>query len=110
VLVAGAGAISLPRFLGRAVCVMKIQHRISLQTIFVVFPVGATGDCDLCSCNSSFETNNFGLGTVLLSYLVSELQETPSPGIDLMTFFPAFCPYYVLFLVSMNKHVKFGTG
>jgi hypothetical protein len=34
---------------------------------------------DLCSCNFLAETNNFGLGAVLLSYLVSELQEPPSP-------------------------------
>jgi hypothetical protein len=33
--------------------------------------------CDLSSCNLLAETNSFGLGAVLLSCLVSELQEPP---------------------------------
>jgi hypothetical protein len=42
-------------------------------------------DCGLCSFNLLFESNNFGLGAILLSCLVSKLQETPSPGLELMT-------------------------
>jgi hypothetical protein len=37
-------------------------------------------------CNFLFETNNFRLGTVLLSCLVSKLQELPSKGLKLKTF------------------------
>jgi hypothetical protein len=48
--------------------------------------------CDLSFCNILFETNNFGLAAVLLSYLVSELQETPSPGLELRTLFRSFYP------------------
>jgi hypothetical protein len=43
--------------------------------------------CDLSSCNLLFETNNFGLGAVLLSCLVSELQEPSSSGLELRTLF-----------------------
>jgi hypothetical protein len=46
----------------------------------------------LCSCNLLFETNNFGLAAVLLSCIVSELQELPSPGIELRTLFRIFDP------------------
>jgi hypothetical protein len=48
--------------------------------------------CNLSSCNSLFETNNFGLGAVLLSCLVSELQEPPSPVLKLRTFSRSFDP------------------
>jgi hypothetical protein len=37
--------------------------------------------CDLV------ETNTFGLGTVILSWLVSEIQDPPSPGIETETFY-----------------------
>jgi hypothetical protein len=37
------------------------------------------------SCNLLFETIGFGLGIILLSYLVSELQKLPSPGLKCRT-------------------------
>jgi hypothetical protein len=37
------------------------------------------------SCNLVFETNNFGIGAILLSCLVSTLQELSSPGLELGT-------------------------
>jgi hypothetical protein len=52
---------------------------LELRTIFM--------GCGLCSCNLVFETNNFGLGAVLLSRLVSELQETSSSGLEPRTVF-----------------------
>jgi hypothetical protein len=45
-----------------------------------------------CFCNLIFETNNFGLSAILLSCLVSELQKTPSPGIELRILFRSFDP------------------
>jgi hypothetical protein len=68
------------------------------------------GGSGLCVCNLLFDTNNFGLGAILLSCLVFELQETPSAGIELRTLFPEFWPSYDLFLVSRNKHAKFGSN
>jgi hypothetical protein len=47
--------------------------------------------CGVCFYNLFFETNNFDLGSILLSCLVSELQEPPSPGIELY-FFRSFDP------------------
>jgi hypothetical protein len=44
---------------------------------------------DLYSCNM-IETNNFGLGPVLLSCLVSELQTLTSPGLEPRTIFRTF--------------------
>jgi hypothetical protein len=44
----------------------------------------------LCSCDLLAKTNNFGLGAVLLSCLVSELQEPLSPRIELRTLFQSF--------------------
>jgi hypothetical protein len=46
-------------------------------------------------CDLLFETNNFVLGAVPLSCLVSELQKPPSPGLELRTlsrsiYLPAF--------------------
>jgi hypothetical protein len=62
--------------------------------------------CGLCSCNLLAETNNFGLGAVLLSCLVSELQEPSSPGLELRTLFRSLT-LLRSFLVSRNKHAKF---
>jgi hypothetical protein len=38
--------------------------------------------CFLYSCNLSAETNNFVIGAVLLSYLVSELRKPSSLGLE----------------------------
>jgi hypothetical protein len=46
--------------------------------------------------------------SIVLSF--SELQKTPSPGFKLRTPFHEFWPTYVLFLVSRNKHAKFGAN
>jgi hypothetical protein len=46
--------------------------------------------CDLSSCNLRAETNNFDLGAVLLSGLVSELQKPPSPVLELGQIFGVF--------------------
>jgi hypothetical protein len=53
--------------------------------------------------------NNFDLSAILLSCLVSELQETPSPAIELRHVSGVLTPYF-LFLVSRNKHAKFGAN
>lgn len=54
-------------------------HQDSNQEVFQLF--------GLCFCNFLIETNNFGLGTVLLQCLVSKLQEPPLPGFELRTIF-----------------------
>jgi hypothetical protein len=59
-----------------------ILIKIRTQTVFL--------GCGLCFCNLLFETNNSGFGTVLLSRLVSELQEPPSLGLELRTLIPSF--------------------
>jgi hypothetical protein len=66
--------------------------------------------CDLSFCNLLAETNNFVLGASLPSCLISELQERPSPGLELTTHFPEFWPFQNLFLVSRNKHAEFGAN
>jgi hypothetical protein len=43
--------------------------------------------CDLSRCNLLAKTNNFVLGAVLLSCLVSELQKPSSPGLEPRTVF-----------------------
>jgi hypothetical protein len=50
------------------------------------------GVCDLSSSNLLAETNNFGTDAILISCLVSELQEPPSPGLELWTVFRSFDP------------------
>jgi hypothetical protein len=86
-------------------CSILEQHKqsspgIGPRAIFLVY--------GLCFCNPLFGTNNFVLGAVLLSYLVSELQATPSPGIDLSVLCPEILHSYVLFLISRNKSAKIG--
>jgi hypothetical protein len=63
--------------------------------------------CGLCSRNLLAETNNFGLDTVLLLCLVSELQKPPSPGIELRTVFRGCGLYSCNLLSEINK---FGLG
>jgi hypothetical protein len=46
--------------------------------------------CGTCFCNLLAEINNFGLGPVLLSCLVSELQKPPSPGLKPRTISRSF--------------------
>jgi hypothetical protein len=50
--------------------------------------------CNLCSCNLPAETNNFVLGSLLLSCLITELQKPSSPGLDPRTDFRVYglCP------------------
>jgi hypothetical protein len=50
--------------------------------------------------------NNFVLGSVLLSCLVTELQKPPSLGLELRTL-PEFWPFWNLFLVSRHELSKF---
>jgi hypothetical protein len=70
-------------------CSLRRSIVLSFRATETIFTGNGTQDsfssCDLCFCNLLFETNNFGLGAVLLSCLVSELQETPSPGNELRT-------------------------
>jgi hypothetical protein len=65
------------------------------------------GGCVLYFCCLLAETNNFGLGTVLLRYLVSELQKPPFRESN-SEHISEFQPSYALFLVSKYKHAKFG--
>jgi hypothetical protein len=60
-------------------------------------------------CRLFFDTDNFGVVAVLLSRLVSELQEPPSPESN-SGHFLAFRPSYILFLVPRNMHAKFGAS
>jgi hypothetical protein len=57
-------------------------------------------DCGPCFCNLHFETCNSGLRAVLLSWLVSELQKSSSPGLEPHDDFPGFRP---LFLYSLPR-------
>jgi hypothetical protein len=56
--------------------------------------------CGLCLCNPLLEINNFGLGAVLLSCLVSELQKPPLPGIEPRTVFGVLI---FIFVTSSSK-------
>jgi hypothetical protein len=65
--------------------------------------------CNLCSCNFLSETNKLYLDAGLLSRFVSELQKTPSQGIELRI------PSGVLTLLHSlsglkDKHAKFGAN
>jgi hypothetical protein len=57
----------------------------------------------LCSCNILAEINNFGLGAVILSCLVSELQKTSSPGIEPRTVFQGFDLCFCNLLFETNN-------
>jgi hypothetical protein len=57
---------------------MGIEHRTGFRASGLRF------------CNLLFETNNFCLGTVLLSCLVFKLQEPPSLVLELKTIFRSF--------------------
>jgi hypothetical protein len=46
--------------------------------------------CNICSCIIFSETNNFVLGSILLSCLVTELQKPPSPGLEPRTDFVGY--------------------
>jgi hypothetical protein len=46
--------------------------------------------CGRCYCNLLVETNNFGLGDILLSCLVSKIQKPPWPGFEPRTLFRSF--------------------
>jgi hypothetical protein len=63
--------------------------------------------CCLCCCNLLAETNNSDFGVVLISCLVSELQEPPTQGLELRKMFRRFYLFKHLFLVSRNKYAKF---
>jgi hypothetical protein len=65
--------------------------------------------CDLSSYILLADTNITGLDAILLSCTVSELQEPPSPGLELKKLFPSFDLLCSL-LVSKNKHAKFDTN
>lgn len=61
---------------------------VGLETILVgLKPRTDYAGCGLCSCNLLVEANNFCLGAVLLSYLVSELRKPFSSGLEHRTFF-----------------------
>jgi hypothetical protein len=56
-------------------------------------------------CNILVETNNFGLGAILLQCLVSELQKPPSLGLELRTLRVLNFPN--LFLETRHQHARF---
>jgi hypothetical protein len=61
----------------------------------------------LCSCNLLAEANEFGLGGVLLSCLVSEIQKTSSLGIEPRTVFHGCCLCFCNLPFEINE---FGLG
>jgi hypothetical protein len=64
-----------------------------------------------CFCNLLFETNSFGLGAILPSCLVSELQELPSPRLELRALFRNFYLAVFSFLsqeISIPSLVQIG--
>jgi hypothetical protein len=63
--------------------------------------------CGLCFYNLLFETNNFGLGTVLLSFRATKTIFARTRTQDS---FSALWPFCILFLVSRNRHPKFGAN
>jgi hypothetical protein len=71
--------ISYVSFIARKFIIGLIIRYISFDIIenyyYISKPRTFFRCCGLCSCNLLFETNNFGLGAVLLSCSVSELQE-----------------------------------
>jgi hypothetical protein len=95
-----------------------MYHWISSKKIIIIIPQPniftdtRTQDsfrvCDLSSCNLFIETNNFGLGNVLLLCVVSKIQKSLSLGFEPRTFSQSFdLSKLSLFLVSRNKHTKF---
>jgi hypothetical protein len=74
------GAINLVLLLSSYVSeLQKASHRAS-------DPGQIFRDCGLRSCNFLSKVINFGLCAVLQSFLVSELQDPPSPMLDLRLF------------------------
>jgi hypothetical protein len=65
-------------------------------------------DVDFVCLISSLKHQNFGLDSVLLSCLVSVLHKMPPQELEFRTFFLKSLAFCVLFLVSKNKHAKFG--
>jgi hypothetical protein len=65
---------------------------ISFQAVENIFIPNRTqysfSELWICSCDILAETKKFGLDSVLLSRLLSELQDPPSPGLELTTNFP----------------------
>jgi hypothetical protein len=64
-------------------------------------------DCGLTSCNIPTETNNFYLGVVLRSSIVSELQKLSSPGLKLRT---GFRDCDLCFYNLLEEANNFGSG
>jgi hypothetical protein len=62
---------------------------------------------DLCSCTFLFETNNFSLGSVLLSFLVSEAQEPPLSRLELRAIYRNF---YLTKISSWSQGISVKTG
>lgn len=56
-----------------------------------------------------FEANKYGLGTVLLSCLISELQKQSSTRLEFRRL-SEFCPLQNLFLDSTNTYANFGVN
>jgi hypothetical protein len=59
--------------------------------------------CHLCLCNFLTETNNAGLGAIILSCLLSELQKAFSPGQEPRTFFRVFYLCSCNLLIETNN-------
>jgi hypothetical protein len=57
------------------------------ETMFFGTRTNGIRVCGIYSCNLLFETNSFDLNAVLLLCLVLQLQEPPSPGLEIKTFF-----------------------
>jgi hypothetical protein len=64
------------------------------------------GDFGHCSKNVLPEKNNFGLIHAPLSCLVSEVQKTPSSGLEPRTIFSGLC---ALFLSSRRRNEQFSS-
>jgi hypothetical protein len=62
--------------------------------------------CGLCFCNLLSKTT---LVLSILLFLVFELQEQPSPALELRIFLK-FWPFWNFFLVTRNRHAKFGAN
>jgi hypothetical protein len=64
--------------------------------------------CGLCFCNPSAETNNFDLGALLSSCLISELQKPSSPELERRPYFLG-CTFVLVTSSSFETNC-FGLG
>jgi hypothetical protein len=79
------------------------------ETIFTRTQSKDFQHCGLYSCNLSTKTNNFGLATILLLCLVSELKKLSSPGLKPRTVFQGCGLCFCNLLAPKENNFGLGT-